>query len=262
MHRETWWYVFAISFVVVALAESFLPARSLPSSTTRRWISNYTLVAVSGAVLLCVYQLTGIALACTLKARSSGLLNRVALPYAVRFVIGFLVLDLTAYISHRFFHAIGPLWRIHSVHHSETDLDLTTGLRFHPLEALLVQGLSLVVIAVLGLPPAAVAVVALVVVVQDFFTHANVRMAPSADRWLRWIIVTPGMHRLHHSEQIAEQNTNFATIFSLWDRVFGTYSPGISSRAPSYGLSEIADGSELNAAGLLLLPFRQRKNSP
>ena len=263
MRGGTWWYVFAISFVVIALAESFLPARSLPSSTPRRWTSNSILVAVSSAVLLCAYQLSGIALACMIEGGSRGALNRVSIPYWVRFAIAFAVLDLTAYTSHRAFHAVAPLWRVHRVHHSETDLDLTTGLRFHPVEALFVQGLLLAAIAVLGLPPGAVALVALAVIVQDFFTHANLRLPESADRWLRLLIITPAMHRLHHSDRVPEQNTNFGTIFSLWDRLLGTYSAGLPAGADPArcGLAEIANGSRLNAAGLLLLPFRRQPKS-
>jgi sterol desaturase/sphingolipid hydroxylase (fatty acid hydroxylase superfamily) len=262
MRGGTWWYVFAISFVAIALAESFLPAYPLSSSTPRRWTSNSILLAVSSVLVVCVYQLTGIAVASAAVASSRGLVNHVSMPYWARFAIGFAVVDLTAYVSHRMFHAMAPLWRVHSVHHSETDLDLTTGLRFHPVEALFTQGCLLVVIAILGVPPGAVAVVTLAVVVQDFFTHANLRISPSADHWLRLLMVTPGMHRLHHSENVPQQNTNFGTIFSLWDRVFGTYSGALASDAsPRCGLAEISNGSELNAAGLLILPFRRQPKS-
>ena len=260
MHSDrVWWYVFTIAFVATALAETFLPARNHPSSTPRRWISNYALLAVSSVLVLCAFQFSGIALACALKANSIGVMNRFRIPYALRFAIGFAVLDLAAYLSHRAFHAVAPLWRIHQVHHSETDLDLTTGLRFHPAEALFVQGFFLAVIAVLGVTPAGVIFAALAVVIQDFFTHANVLIPQSADRLLRVFIITPAMHYQHHSENVPDQSTNFGTIFSMWDRVFRTYSAGpqTSGEAPRYGLAEISNGSELNAAGLLLLPFRR-----
>jgi sterol desaturase/sphingolipid hydroxylase (fatty acid hydroxylase superfamily) len=256
---RTWWYVFAIAFVATALAESFLPARTHPSSTPRRWISNSILLAASSLAILCAYQLSGIALACALEGSSGGLLNRVSLPYAARFAVGFVLLDLAAYASHRAFHAVTPLWRIHRVHHSETDLDLTTGLRFHPGEALVVQGFFLSVIAVLGVPPGAVALAALAVLVQDLFTHANILLPESADIWLRALIITPATHRVHHSASVPEQNTNFGTIFSVWDRVFGSYSAG-SAASPEparCGLAEIPDGSKLSAAGLLLVPLRR-----
>jgi sterol desaturase/sphingolipid hydroxylase (fatty acid hydroxylase superfamily) len=149
------------------------------------------------------------------------------------------------------------------VHHSETDLDLTTGLRFHPVEALFVQGLLLAVIAVLGLPPAAVALAGLTVIIQNFLTHANLRVPEFAERWLRLLIITPGMHRLHHSENVPRQNTNFGTIFSVWDRVFGTYHGELPTEVEParYGLAEIGNGSKLHALGLLLLPFRPKSKS-
>jgi sterol desaturase/sphingolipid hydroxylase (fatty acid hydroxylase superfamily) len=263
MRGGTWWYVFAVSFVAIALAESFLPAYSLSSSTPRRWTSNSILLAISSVLVVCVYQLTGIAVASAAAASSRGLLNHVAMPYWVRFAIGFAVVDLTAYVSHRTFHAVALLWRVHSVHHSETDLDLTTGLRFHPVEALFVQGLLLAVIAVLGLPPAAVALAGLTVIIQNFLTHANLRIPEFAERWFRLLLITPGMHRLHHSEKVLEQNTNFGTIFSAWDRLFGTYNGKLSTEAElaRYGLTEIGNGSKLHAAGLLLLPFRRQSKS-
>jgi sterol desaturase/sphingolipid hydroxylase (fatty acid hydroxylase superfamily) len=165
--------------------------RSLRSSTSRRWVSNSVLFAVSGIGVFLVYPLSGIALAFTLRAASQGALNRVALPYSAQFAIGFAALDLTAYGSQRLFHAVAPLWRVHQVHHSETDLDLMTGLRFHPLEAVFTQGLILITIALLGTPPAAVAFSGAVALVQDFFQHANFRLPATADRVLRLLIITP-----------------------------------------------------------------------
>jgi sterol desaturase/sphingolipid hydroxylase (fatty acid hydroxylase superfamily) len=260
-----WWYVFALAFVATGLAESLLPARVLRSSLTRRWISNSILLIVSSLVGVCAYEFTGIALAFATKASSFGVLNRLPISYALRFAAGFAAFDLSAYVSHRAFHAVSPLWRIHRVHHSETDLDLTTGLRFHPAEALVVRGFSLLVIAVLGIPPAAVVVAGFAILAQDFFTHANVRFPERADRWLRLLIVTAPMHRVHHSECVQEQNTNFATIFSVWDRLFRTYNagPSLSADPSRCGLVEIANGSDLNAARLLILPFqRPPTNNP
>jgi sterol desaturase/sphingolipid hydroxylase (fatty acid hydroxylase superfamily) len=260
MHRDSaWWYVFVFAFVATALAETFRPFRFPSSSTSRRWISNSILLVASNAALLLAYQASGIVLAFTMRAESHGLLNRMAIPYAARFAVGFAALDLTDYFSHRLFHAVALLWRVHQVHHSETDLDLTTGFRFHPMEALFTQGLSLATIALLGAPPAAVVFGSLAIVVQDFFTHANLRFPEAAARVLRLLIITPAMHRTHHSEGIAEQNTNFGTVFSLWDRMFGTYLSRTPAEAERMrcGLAEFDRGSELNAARLLALPFQR-----
>jgi len=257
-----WWYVFLLAFGATALAETFLPFRPLPSSTPRRWLNNSILLALSNAAVICAYRFSGIALTVAIRASSHGFLNRAAMPYSVQFTIGFVALDLTAYFSHRLFHAVAPMWRMHQVHHSETDLDLTTGFRFHPMETLLSEGLALAVVALLGPPVAAIAFAGLAVIVLDFFEHGNFRLPESADRILRLLIITPGMHRIHHSEVLAEQNTNFGTIFSLWDRLFGTYLAAHASPQPRCGLVEVANGSDLNAARLLLLPFRRASKEP
>jgi sterol desaturase/sphingolipid hydroxylase (fatty acid hydroxylase superfamily) len=202
------------------------------------------------------FQLTGIALAVAIQASRYGAMT--GMPALASFVIGFAALDLTNYASHRLFHSLALLWRVHKVHHTETDLDLTTGFRFHPLEGILSQVCQLVVIALLGIPPGAVLLASMAVVVQDFFTHANLRFPETVDRLLRWLVVTPAMHRVHHSQLMKEQNGNFGTIFSIWDRLFGTYLPSLAAEAEEarWGLADVADGSNLNAARLLALPFR------
>jgi sterol desaturase/sphingolipid hydroxylase (fatty acid hydroxylase superfamily) len=198
-----------------------------------------------------------------MRAESHGLLNRISMPYWVKFAIGFAALDLVAYVSHRLMHVIAVMWRMHRVHHSENDLDLTTGFRFHPLETLFTEGLALAALALVGTPPAAAGFAALAIIAQDFFTHGNVRIPESVDRILRWLIITPSMHRVHHSEEIAHQNANFGTMFSLWDRLFGTYRAGHPAVSARLGLAYLFNGSEANAARLLLLPFqRESKETP
>ena len=266
MHTgNVWWLIFGSAFIVTALVETFQPFRHLPTSTLKRWTSNSILFVVSSAVLLCVFQLSGIVLACDVQARQRGALNHFPLPYFLRFAVGFLAVDLIAYLGHRLFHAVGFLWRVHQVHHTETDLDLTTGFRFHPIEALITQGLALIVIVLVGPPPVAVICAGVAIVIQDYFEHANLRFPRAADRVLRLLIITPPMHRVHHSEVFNEQNTNFGTIFSFWDRIFGTYFQGNSANVePSRcGLKEVEEGSNLSVLGLLVLPFRRaRKQNP
>ena len=257
-YENVWWCVLGMSFIAAILAETLQPFRTLSSSTTRRWVANGVLLVTSGVLVKCVYGLSGIALAVSIHGPRYGVLNRVAMPAGIRFLLGFLSLDLVQYVVHRLFHALGLLWRVHQVHHSESDLDATTGLRFHPGEALAAQLASLLLIALVGVPPMAVLSVALVVSLQDFFTHANVSMPARLDNWLRWLIVTPGMHRTHHSDVMEEQNTNFGTIFSVWDRCFGTYLTGTAAGVQARcGLKELENGSELGAIKLLVLPFRR-----
>jgi sterol desaturase/sphingolipid hydroxylase (fatty acid hydroxylase superfamily) len=252
-----WWYVLVLAFAATAVAETFLPFRPLNSSTPRRWLNNAILLAVSNVTLICIYRFSGIALAISMRGESHGFLNRISMPYWAKFAIGFAALDLVAYLSHRLLHAFGVMWRMHRVHHSENDLDLTTGFRFHPLETLFTEALALSSVALVGTPPAAVGFVALAIIVQDFFTHGNVRIPESADGMLRWLIITPSMHRVHHSEEIADQSANFGTMFSLWDRLFGTYRAGHPAASARYGLADMANGSDANAARLLLLPFHR-----
>lgn len=255
-----WWYVFAVAFIFTGLIETYLPIRSLPSSTLRRWTNNSILSAISNAAGRVAFQVSGIALAFSVRANAYGVLNRLSISHAARFVIGFAALDLTAYGTHRLFHFLAPLWRVHRVHHSETDLDITTGLRFHPIEVLLEQGLGLVTIALMGVPPDAAIFAGLAVIVQDLLHHANIRFPESINRLLRLVTVTPAMHRMHHSEQVPMQNTNFGSLLSFWDRLFGTYNavPTAIAQQERYGVLEIANGSDLNAANLLLLPFRRQ----
>jgi sterol desaturase/sphingolipid hydroxylase (fatty acid hydroxylase superfamily) len=256
---NVWWLIFTLAFIVTGTVETFQPFRRFTSSTAKRWASNSIMLAVSTAVLLSVYQLSGIALAVELKASQRGALNRISLPYFLKFAIGFVALDLVSYLGHRLFHAIGLLWRVHQVHHSESDLDLTTGFRFHPIEALITQAARLLVIALLGISPLAVVAGGLAIAMQDYFTHANIRFPNAADAALRWLIITPDMHRTHHSVGYSDQNTNFGSVFSFWDRIFGTYCPAYPADAPAsrYGLTEVQEGSSLSALGLLALPFRR-----
>src|SRR5580704_10403257 len=195
--NNVWWLIFGAAFIVTAIVETLQPFRKLSSSTLKRWANNSILFAVSSGILLCAYQLSGIALACEVQARQRGALNRFSFPYSLRFAIGFLALDLTAYLGHRLFHAVGFLWRVHQVHHTETDLDLTTGFRFHPIEGLITQGLALIVIALLGPPPVAVICAGLAIVLQDFLEHANVRYPRAMDSVFRCVIITAPMHRVH-----------------------------------------------------------------
>lgn len=255
-----WCYVLVLAFASTALAETFAPFRTFKSSTLRRWYSNSILFLVSNILVMFAYQFSGIALALAVRSSPYAVFNRVALPYWVQFAISFAAFDLIGYASHRFFHATALMWRVHQVHHSETDLDLTTSFRFHPLEVLFSQGLSLTTIALLGPPPSAVWAHALAVIVQDFFEHGNFYIPEIVDRTLRLIIITPSMHRIHHSEAIPEQNTNFGTVFSLWDRLFGTFRGGQPSDQTRFGIVELPSGSELNPTRLLALPFQSPRS--
>lgn len=253
--ESPWWWVFAIALITAILGETFRPFRHLSTSTVRRWVGNGVLMTVSSLLVGCVYGISGIALALALQGSRYGIANTLAVPFAVQLGLGFLALDFGHYLAHRLLHRFNALWLIHQVHHSESDLDATTGLRFHPGEALFTQAASLLVVALLGVPPLAVLAAALATLMQDLFTHANIAVPNRVDRALRWILITPGLHRTHHSDAIEEQNTNFGTILSIWDRLFGTYLEEPVAGGASWGLVEHPNGSLLGPSRLLMLPF-------
>ena len=250
-----------ITITAAALIETFRPFRNLASSTLRRWLANGALYLSSNIILALVYRASGIGLALAMQSSGRGFLNSANVPFALRFALGLLLIDFLSYATHRLNHSLPFLWRFHRVHHSETDLDVTTGIRFHPVEGLFTYGAPLAAIALLGIPPSAVLTAYLALIVQDSFTHANVRIPAWMDRALRTILITPDLHRRHHSSDQSDQNTNFGTVFSFWDRLFATFHYRDSAEIAVYGLSEIPEGSSFNVIHLLALPFRSMTNS-
>jgi sterol desaturase/sphingolipid hydroxylase (fatty acid hydroxylase superfamily) len=237
-------YILLGVFLAVAVAEMFRPRRKLAEPTPRRWAHNTVLFGLNTLVATLVYRASGVVVAALVSSSSFGLLNRTSVPYAVRFALGFLAIDLLHYGQHTLYHRVGFLWRLHQVHHSDSDFDLTTGFRFHPGEALLTQGVTLGVIALLAPPTLAVLAVETVSQAQDLFEHANLALPARWDRILRAVLITPDMHRIHHSADLGEQNRNLGTIFPWWDRVFGTY------------LADPAGGQENMPLGLRGIPAK------
>ncbi len=207
-----------------------------------------------------IYPATAVAVAVAAGASSYGLLNRPWLPFWLRCIASFLLLDLMRYGQHRLYHAIPLLWRIHRVHHSDPDLDCSSGFLFHPGEYLLTQGSYLAMVAILAPPPVAVAVLEFVVIAQNVFTHGNISLPAPLDALLRRVWITPDMHRIHHSEEIAEQNANFGTVFPWWDLLFRTYlrDPAAGQQQMAVGLRELRGQRSLNIWHMLALPFRNR----
>jgi sterol desaturase/sphingolipid hydroxylase (fatty acid hydroxylase superfamily) len=238
------------------LWESFCPRRSLVRPRQERWVTNLSLTLLN--TVLVRVTVGGMAYTAAVFAADHGvgLLHWRPLPGWAAAVVTLLVLDFALYLQHVLFHAVPVLWRLHRMHHADLDVDATTGLRFHPLEILLSLGLKAAVVLLLGAVPWAVVAFEVLLNAASVFNHGNVALPERLDRWLRWIVVTPDMHRVHHSTRVVETNANFGFSVSWWDRLCGTYraQPMLGQVGMDIGLSEYR--TPLNLGQLLLLPFR------
>jgi len=222
-HEPTIRLVFFVGvLVVMALWEAVAPRRS---DVTRlvRWTSNLGIVVVNTVAVRLVFPAAAVGFAAWAETQGWGLFNAVAVPFWVAFVVSLAVLDFAIYIQHVMFHAVPALWRLHRMHHADLGFDVTTGLRFHPIEILLSMGFKIAVLAALGAPAVAVLVFEVVLNATAMFNHGNVRMPRRLDALLRLFVVTADMHRVHHSIVPAETNSNFGFNIPWWDRLFGTY---------------------------------------
>jgi len=256
---SAYWVVFVAAFLAVSIWESFRPLRPLVSSASRRWSRHALLYAVSAISFSLIVRVSPVFVAIAAGQWHFGILNHARMPLWISFVITVLALDLCHYASHRLFHATEWLWRVHRVHHSDNDFDVSTAVRFHPLEVAGRQLLYLGAIAVLAPPAGAVLVYGLLVAVENLFVHANKSLPPGVEGVLRWMMITPDLHRIHHSEDFVEQNFNFGEVFPWWDRLFGTYAGETSSGSGVVvtGLRELRGVDTLPILYLLTAPFRR-----
>ncbi|MCP5431791.1 MAG: sterol desaturase family protein [Alphaproteobacteria bacterium] len=242
--------------------ESAFPRRSRARGRGRRWFANLAMGAAgAGLVRLLAFiaaPLVAVGAAVLAEGRGIGLLHAAELPRWAALAIGVLALDLLVYSQHVALHRIAPLWRLHRPHHTDLDVDVTTALRFHPAEIALSMGLKVLAVLALGIPPAAVVIFEVVLNGMAMFNHANLALPRPVDAALRLVLVTPDMHRVHHSRIPVETNANFGFYLSLWDRLFGTYvaEPSLGHGGMRVGLDGF-DGPEAQSlAGLLVLPIR------
>jgi sterol desaturase/sphingolipid hydroxylase (fatty acid hydroxylase superfamily) len=247
-----------VVFGFVALWESFRPRATPRSAIAPRWFSNFALAAASNALTLLCLPIAGLALAVVARDNGWGLLNLVVLPPWLAFVVAVLALDVLQYVLHRIVHTVPLFWRVHKIHHSDVDLDCATTIRHHPLESLLIGALELPLLVALGAPPLAVLASAVLTITASTFTHANVALPARAERVLRHIVVTPDMHRIHHSVRDDECNSNFSMVFPWWDRCFGTLrvlSPDAHARL-RFGIAEAPRAADVTLVKSLVMPFR------
>jgi sterol desaturase/sphingolipid hydroxylase (fatty acid hydroxylase superfamily) len=256
---RAYWICFLAAFAAVGLWETFRPRVALMVSSGRRWGTNGLLLFVCAYASMAVFRTGSVLMAVAVEGNRFGLLNKPWIPLTLRCIVAFVLLDLVKYIQHRVSHSIPLLWRLHSVHHSDPDCDLTTGTRNHPLEALLNQGGYLAAIVLLAPPAVAVLAIELVFVFQSFFAHANASLPSWIEKPLRSIFVTPEMHRIHHSEEISEQMSNYGDVFPWWDHLFGTYlhNPAAGQERMRTGLKGFQNAKSANIFFMLTAPFRR-----
>jgi len=248
---------FFLIFALVALWELLAPRRELATSKKLRWISNLGITFMNPLLVRLLFPVLAVNMAVKAQERGWGLLNNFDLPYWLDIVVGIVVLDLVIYLQHVMFHAIPILWRLHMMHHADLDYDVTTGLRFHPFEIILSMGIKLSVVVIFGLPAVAVLIFEVLLNGAAMFNHGNIRLPLKIDRILRYFIVTPDMHRVHHSVIIRETNSNYGFNLPWWDRLFGTYcdQPANGHEEMTIGLTQFRDSAKLTLPWLLILPF-------
>ena len=252
-------YLLLASYGGVAVWELFAARRPFATPLGSRWFNNLMLAALGLLVSRLCVPLAAFAFAILAEQRGWGLLNHLALPLWLSCALGVVLMDLGSYGQHRLFHALPLLWRFHKIHHSDLDVDCGTALRHHPVEILAGLGFDLAIVAALGIPPIAVFVGATLMGIASVFNHGNVALPLTADRLLRRLVVTPDMHRVHHSTSVAESDSNFANLLPWWDHLFVTYrrQPLLGHARMELGIAEVRTDSDMTLLKLLVLPFRR-----
>lgn len=243
--------------VVMFLWELIAPRRPLTTSKIIRWFSNLGLVLIDSIVVRLFFPTALAGIALLVQQRGWGLFNQFELPYLLKIIFSVLVLDLVIYLQHIVFHSVPLFWRLHMVHHTDMDIDVTTGVRFHPIEIILSMGIKMIVVVLIGAPAVAVLIFEIILNGTSMFNHGNVRYSQNIDSILRLLVVTPEMHRVHHSTIRWETNSNLGFNFPWWDRLFGTYrdQPAKGHLEMTIGLDQYKEPNKLTLPWLLVLPF-------
>lgn len=245
--------------IVMALWEVIAPRRSLTVSKTVRWTNNLGLVFFNSFLLRVLFPAAAVGMAAFATDHSWGIFNYYDLTSWLVIVASIIVMDFMIYLQHVMVHAIPTLWRLHRMHHADLDFDVTTGARFHPLEIILSMLIKFATIVVLGPPVIAVVIFEIVLSATAMFNHSNARLPLRVDRLLRWIVVTPDMHRVHHSIEDDEANSNFGFSLPWWDHLFGTYrdQPRGGHEGMTIGIRKYRDPEQVCwFPGMMMIPFK------
>lgn len=250
--------VFLGVLIAMAIWEVAAPRRRREIPRLIRWSNNLGLVVIDTLLVRLTFPVVAVGLAVMAEARGWGLFNVFDVPAWLAFILSILALDLAIYLQHVMFHAVPALWRLHRVHHADLEFDVSTGLRFHPVEILLSMGIKLAAVAVLGPPAVAVLVFEVILNATAMFNHSNIRIPAALDRMLRLVVVTPDMHRVHHSVIPAETNSNFGFNLPWWDRLLGTYraQPQAGHEGMTIGIKQFRTPRDLWLDRMLLQPLR------
>ncbi|MEW8000962.1 MAG: sterol desaturase family protein [Candidatus Thiodiazotropha endolucinida] len=245
-------------FVIIALWEIHSPRRQLTVPKGARWINNLGLVALNTVILRLLFPAAAVGVALLAQKQGWGLLNYVEIPFPLSIIIAVVAMDFVIYLQHVMVHAIPLLWRLHRVHHADLDYDVTTGARFHTIEIILSMLIKMATIILLGPPLVAVVIFEILLNATAMFNHGNISIPERIDRVLRLFVVTPDMHRVHHSVHAPMANSNFGFNLPWWDRLFGTYvaQPPEGHVEMEIGLNEFRDPQQVDRLpGMLMLPF-------
>jgi sterol desaturase/sphingolipid hydroxylase (fatty acid hydroxylase superfamily) len=254
---------FASVLAAIAAWEVVAPRREQVIGRVTRWPSNIAVVVLNTLLVRLVFPMTAVGLALLAEVRHWGLFHTFGVPAWVAIPLAVILLDLAIYLQHVLLHAVPAFWRLHRMHHADLEFDVTTGSRFHPIEILLSMVVKFGVVAALGTPAVAVLIFEVLLNATSMFNHANVCIPERLDRFLRWIVVTPDMHRVHHSIKVRETNSNFGFNLPWWDRLFGTYrdQPEAGHKGMTIGIEQFRDAREQRLDHMLTQPFRDDDRS-
>ncbi len=250
--------IFFLVFGAMALWEFLDPWRDAKQGRLVRWPANLGIFAIDIIVARILFPASAVGVAIWAQSEGLGLFQVLGAPALAAGIIGFIALDLLVYGQHVMFHRLPLFWRVHRMHHADTELDVTSGFRFHPIEIVVSLATKAALIVILGVPPAAVIAFEIVLNGMALYNHSNVRLPAAAERVLRWFVVTPEMHIIHHSTRRSETDSNFGFNLAIWDRLFGTYAhrPAAGYDGMTVGLDEFRDASEQRVDKLVTQPFR------
>ena len=251
--------IFIGILIIMALLEFLLPRRNVDANRKLRWTSNIGIVILDSILVRILLPTTTIAVALFVENSNYGFFNLFSLPNVLSIAVSVLLLDVLIYIQHVIFHKIHWLWRFHRMHHSDTHIDVTTGIRFHPIEIVLSLLIKFAAILVFGIPAVAIVIFEIILNATAMITHSNLNLPTGLDKLLRWVFVTPDMHRIHHSVHRDETDSNYGFNLSIWDRLFGTYinEPRDTHEKMLIGIDQFRKQREQIIDKLLTQPFRK-----